>query len=190
MLHMVSPVKYPELFEVGKDSSTVFHKKFYDRYREGWPEFEQYYLDYISQYVAPRFPHGFLYQAFPTFRVHLPNNVAVGAFHTDAEFGHPKGEINFIVPLTNSKDTASVWVESAPGKEDYKPLMLKVGQLVSFCGNLLRHGNKVNQTGRTRVSIDFRILPLEMYDENNGGESITQKTKFVIGEYYKLYKHE
>jgi hypothetical protein len=34
------------------------------------------------------------------FRVHLPNNVAVGSKHCDADYNHPPGEINFWVPLT------------------------------------------------------------------------------------------
>jgi hypothetical protein len=46
----------------------------------------------------------------------------------------------------------------------------------------------VNKTTQTRVSLDFRILPLDKYDENNNTESITQKTKFKIGQYYKLFK--
>ena len=61
----------------------------------------------------------FLYQKFPTFRVHLPNNIAVGKFHKDADFGHPKGEINFIIPLTDSYGSASVWVESEENKADF-----------------------------------------------------------------------
>lgn len=187
-LHRFVFEKYDKLFEVGMDSSTVFHKMFYDKYRAGWPELVNLYELFIKNRISNLFDGDFLYQAFPTFRVHLPDNVAVGAFHNDAEFGHPKGEKNFIIPLTDSEDTASVWVESEPGKKDFTAMHLMPGTFIMFNGNELTHGNKVNLTGKTRVSIDFRCLSLKDYDENNNSTSITRKTKFIIGEYYKLFK--
>jgi len=60
----------------------------------------------------------------------LPGNVAVGAFHNDAEFGHPEGEVNFIIPMTDSDNTGSVWVESEEGKKDFTPIRLRTGWLV------------------------------------------------------------
>lgn len=185
-LHKQPHPEYNKLFEVGSDSSTIFHKAFYDRYREGWI-LEYHYKRLIINLISKLFEEPFLYQKFPTFRVHLPGNIAVGDFHTDAEFNHPEGEINFVIPLTNSSDTASVWVESKPGKKDFKAMKLKVGQIVEFDGNHLRHGNKVNETGRTRVSMDFRILPISKYKESENG-SMTLNTKFKEGEYYQLYK--
>jgi hypothetical protein len=179
---------HAEQFKVGMDSSTSFHEKFYNKYREGWPEMETLYEKFIEDIISPLYNEDFLYQKFPTVRFHLPNHVAVGAFHTDAEFFHPEGEMNYIIPLTNSNDTASVWVESEPGKEDFFPIPLQVGQLVKFNGNELTHGNKINETKFTRVSMDFRILPCSKYNEDNGGESMTLKTKFKVGEYYKIYK--
>lgn len=177
--------KHEELFKVSHDSCTSFHDAFYNRYREGWEEMEALYLSFVT-YVCQSLEYSdVLYQRFPTFRVHIPKNVAVGAFHKDGEFNHPKGEINFIIPCTNSKDTASVWVESEPDKADFKPMPLVVGQLIKFNGNELTHGNKINETGLTRVSMDFRILPYKMYDENNSGTSMTKATKFKEGEYYK-----
>jgi len=179
---------FTELFKVGADSATSFHKKFYDRYREGWLEMESLYARFIKEVVAPMFGGEFLFQKFPTFRVHLRNNVAVGAFHTDAEFGHPAGEVNFIIPLTNSQGTASVWVESAPGAKDYAPMELEVGTMIRFHGNLLSHGNKVNTTARTRVSMDFRILPAHCYHEDDTGISVTLGTKFREGAYYRRFR--
>lgn len=187
-LHFLLNEQYVELFEVGKDSSTIFHQWFYERYKGGWPEMESLYEQFIADVVAPMMDEDFLYQKFVTIRFHIPGNVAVGAFHTDAEFHHPAGEINFIIPLTDSDDTASVWVESEPGKNDFEAIPLRTGQLIQFNGNVLRHGNKVNKTGKTRVSMDFRILPVSKYDEANAGESMTVKTKFVEGAYYKRFK--
>lgn len=178
--------EYKELFEVGHDSSTIFHKKFYDKFRAGWPELQNLYDSFVKE-ISYLYHEDFLYQAFPTFRVHLPNNVAVGAFHNDAEFHHPDGETNYIIPLTKSTDTASCWVETQPGKKDFYPMTMIPGFIIAFNGNKLTHGNKVNLTGATRVSMDFRILPISKYDENNSSESITTNTKFKEGQYYKRF---
>lgn len=180
--------KHEGLFQVGNDSKTSFHDLFYSKYRSGWEEMEKVYNDFIEDEIAASVREDFLVQKFPTFRVHLNSNVAVGAFHKDADFNHPKGEINFVIPLTNSNDTASIWVESEPDKGDFEPMIMKVGEYIQFNGNELTHGNKVNDTGLTRVSMDFRILPLSMYHPEQNSESVTRKTKFVEGEYYKLFK--
>lgn len=173
------------LFKVGADSQTSFHKKFYDKYHQGWPEMENLYRLFLRESIAPMMGGDFLYQKFPTFRVHLRENLAVGAFHTDSEFGHPPGEINFIIPLTDSEGSASIWVESEPGKEDYESMILRVGRLIRFDGNRLRHGNLVNNRGKTRVSMDFRVLPAHLYRE--GSESMTLKTKIREGDYYHRF---
>lgn len=186
-IHTLTEEKYKDLFEVGKDSSTIFHKMFYDKLHQGWGELQSMYDNFIQYAVAPNYEEDFLYQAFPTIRFHLPNNIAVGAFHNDAEFNHPKGEMNYIIPLTNSDDTASCWLESEPGKKDVEPIPLRIGELVKFNGNELTHGNKKNETGKTRVSMDFRILPISKYNEEEEGESITLKTKFKEGSYYKRF---
>ena len=54
-----------------------------------------------------------------------------------------------------------------------------------FNGNKLRHGNLVNKTGKTRVSMDFRIIRKKDYDCSKKLESVTTKTKFEIGRYYE-----
>lgn len=179
--------QHDELFKVSDDSKTSFHKKFYDKYREGWPEMVTKYEQFIAEVIAPGMGETFLYQKFPTIRFHLNGNVAVGDFHNDGEFGHPKGELNFIIPLTNSNGTASVWIESEPGLKDFQPVKMTIGNLIQFNGNELTHGNKVNDTNKTRVSMDFRVLPLSKYDEANASESMTLKTKFKEGEYYKRF---
>jgi len=187
-VHELTTEEYKEQFQVGKDSSTVFHTQFYDKLRSGWPELISVYESFIKDFISPRVKEDFLYQKTPTFRVHLPGNIAVGAFHKDADFNHPAGEMNYIIPLTDSSDTASVWVESETDKGDFFPMILKVGYLVKFYGNQLTHGNKMNETSKTRVSMDFRILPLSKYNENNDAGSVTLGTKFTEGAYYKLFK--
>ncbi len=65
---------------------------------------------------------------------------------------------------------------------------MHLGELIEFNGNRLSHGNKVNTTGQTRVSMDFRILPIEHYKPNDQKGSVTLNTKFVVGQYYKIYE--
>jgi len=188
-LHILVDGQYKEQFKVGADSSTDFHKQFYDKYRAGWPEMEFAYKSLIYNNISLLFDEDFLYQKFPTFRVHLPSNVAVGAFHKDSDFGHPAGEVNFVIPLTNSYETASIWVESEVDKGDFSPMKLRIGELVQFNGNVLTHGNKINETRHTRVSMDFRVLPISKYNPENDSESVTRKTKFQEGAYYKRFTH-
>ncbi len=186
-LHSRSTKEYNDLFEVGKDSCTEFHDIFYKKYHAGWPEMQKMYDDFIRDVISWHFDEDILVQKFPTFRVHLPGNLAVGDFHTDAKFHHPAGEINFIVPMTCSEGTASVWIESAPGRKDYQPAIMDNRKFIKFNGNILSHGSKVNDTGKTRVSFDFRVLPVSCYNPSAAGSSITMHKQFLEGEYYTRF---
>jgi len=95
------------------------------------------------------------------------------------------GEINFIIALTDMYDTNSIWKESYPRLGDYKPITLKSGDVYCFCGNLCEHFNKINKTSKTRISMDFRILPKYCVSETNHVKSVTTGKKFSDGGYYK-----
>ena len=99
----------------------------------------------------------------------VTNNVAVVKKHYDSddEHRHPKGEINFIIALTDMYDSNSIWYESYPRLGDFKAMDLKAGDVLCFNGNLCEHYNKINKTGKTRVSMDFRILPSNYVNEIN-----------------------
>ena len=81
-----------------------------------------------------------------------------------------------------------MWLESVPGLGDFKPVEMEVGEYTIFYGNKCAHGNKENKTGKTRVSMDFRVLPYDKYDESSAKSSATAGTKFVLGHYYNLYE--
>ncbi len=137
----------------------------------------------------------FLYQKTPSFRIHLPDMMAVSEFHcdTDENYNHPIGEINFIMPLTDMWDTNAVWAESERMKGDYRPMNTNFGQLLKFNGNMCRHGNKTNKTSKTRMSFDFRVLPISctpakgMNPVKFNSGSVYTKAKWEAGGYYKLY---
>lgn len=124
-----------------------------------------------------------LYQAIPSFRVHLPGNVATGNFHKDADFGHSEASLNFLVPLTPMRDTASVWLETEPGAADFAPVDMGVGSYLRFHGACLTHGSYPNLTGKTRVSFDFRVLPKATY-KDEGKRSAQTGTPLTLGSYY------
>ena len=70
-------------------------------------------------------------------------------------------------------DTNTIYVEKMPRLEEYKPILLKAGECICFNGNKCSHHNKINKTGSTRVSWDFRVLPLNYYNEHTDLQSVT-----------------
>ena len=49
---------------------------------------------------------------------------------------------------------------------DSPAVKLDVRGDISFNGNNCDHYNEINKTGLTRMSFDFRVFPLNYYDEN------------------------
>jgi len=187
ILHEIKDKDYALFTELGKDTHTCFHKKFYNHIDNIDNKLKIVYKQFIKEVIFPYLDlQEGLYQVFPTFRVMLPNNVAVVKKHYDSDIDHlhPKGEINFIIALTDMYDTNSIWNESYPRLGDYKPMNLKSGDVYCFCGNLCEHFNKINKTGKTRISMDFRILPNYCVTEINHVKSVTTGKKFSAGGYY------
>ena len=83
-----------------------------------------------------------------------------------------------------------MWYESIPGMGDWKPLQIEYGQFLIGYLNQCRHGNKTNDTGKTRVSFDFRVIPGFAYDENCPLKSCTTRQEFKIGGYYEKITRE
>jgi ectoine hydroxylase-related dioxygenase (phytanoyl-CoA dioxygenase family) len=89
------------------------------------------------------------------------------------------------LPLTKAFDTNTMWVESLPGLGDFKPLNLEYGEVFMGYLNQCRHGNKDNETGKTRVSFDFRVIPGFAYDDTCTKVTCTTKSPFLVGGYYE-----
>ena len=173
--------EYDLLDDVRTDQTTVYHKHFYNTVSTtNWYEV---YNKFIKEVIRPLFDNEILYQRIPTFRVHQPNNLAVAAYHRDSEYSHSTHEINFFLPLTRAFDNNTIWVESEKDKKDFAPMNLNIGECAQWDGANLLHGNKTNDTGVARVSVDFRVLPAEKYQENEL-TSITNNTKMIIGDYW------
>jgi hypothetical protein len=169
-----------------QDQSTPYHKIYYD-----WTtteDFKTLYSKFIQQIIQPLYDEPIVYQAVPTFRIAYPNNVAVGEFHKDKHYrdqswANEVKEDNFFLPFTDAFDTNTIWVESQEDKGDFAPMECKYGELIKWDGSNLTHGNKLNETGKTRVSVDFRVMKLSNYKPSEHG-SINTKSKFQLGQYY------
>lgn len=188
MLHLVKENEYSLFTEIGKDTDTEFHRKFYEKLNSNWDEIYAEYDSLIKNVVLPYLGLSeALVQRFPTFRVKLPDNVASSTKHYDSDplHKHPTGEVNFIYALTDMYDSNSLNVEKMPRLEQYETLDLKAGECISFNGNKCTHFNEINQTGKTRLSLDFRILPFNYFDASYEVCSATKQSKFDETGYYK-----
>lgn len=119
MIHELIPTEEQpkELFTQKTDSNSFLHRRFYKRLHEGWPQLVNTYKLFICDVVKPILgTNEIIYQKTPTFRAHIPNNLAVGAFHRDQDYNHPPNEINFIIPLTDAYESNTMITESEPGK--------------------------------------------------------------------------
>ena len=181
-LHNWSSEEFPLLEGKDKDQSSPIHKHFYSIFDTD-NEFLAVYYQFVSKVVRPFYGEDIVYQAKPTFRIHYPDNLAVGEWHKDSEYNHPLEEENWWVPFTLAYDTNTIWLESEEDKGDYKAYDLSPGQCLLFPGGKLRHGNKVNETGVSRVSIDFRVMRMRDYKASDAG-SAAMKLKFQVGGYY------
>ena len=180
-------VDYPELLTLDTEQSTIYHKLFYEQVRGS--EFLDRYNDFIKNIVKPNFDgEQIVYQKIPTFRTQFLNNISVGKWHKDSDYSHSTSEVNFYLTITDSINSNSVWAESEPLKEDYKPLNAKYGEYIMWDGANCKHGNKTNQENFSRVSFDFRVMAYSNYEEfeREGKESIHAKVKMVIGDYYEV----
>ena len=176
-----------ELFTREKDQSTLWHVSFYERIRRD-DSFDETYTDFLHDIIKPRFNEEIVYQKIPTFRVHLPNNIAVGEFHKhkhyrDQEWADKVQELNYFVPLTKAYGTNTIWAETEEDKGDFKEIRANYGECVEWSATKLTHGNKQNLTSVTRISFDFRIIPKSRYVESNH-LTINTKIPFGIGGYY------
>jgi ectoine hydroxylase-related dioxygenase (phytanoyl-CoA dioxygenase family) len=180
-IHLIQDYK---LFVKGTDQSTVWHRKYYDNLDKFLP----LYNEFIKDVVKPTFGEDIVYQKIPTFRTQLVNNLGVFEFHRDRDYSHNEEERNFFLPFTDAYSTNTIWVESEEDKADYSPMNTLYGQVVKWNGNSLMHGNKQNNTLNTRVSVDFRCIPLSKYSEEEGAAAIYSKMKFKVGDYYEVTK--
>jgi hypothetical protein len=163
------------------DQQTRWHERFYKTFMS-W---QGLYLRFLNEVATEVMGEEFYFQAIPNLRVHLPNNLAVGEFHTDSAYGHPDGELTFWVPLTPAYETNTLLIETAPGRRDYVPVEALPGTMIVFDAGNLEHGNVLNTTGKTRISFDFRCIPVSKWRPSER-TSINMAMSFAPGGYYAV----
>jgi hypothetical protein len=188
-----------EQITIDNDTKTAFHQKYYKS--EHYDQMVSLYHNFVKDCVIPLFDCDdtvFVIQKEPTFRINLPNNSALGVrptmqdptdrigIHCDADYNHPDGEINFMLTFGKQFGTNSCYVETAPGSDEFYPIEMNYGEFFSFYGNKCRHFNKKNDTGMSRVSIDFRVMPISKYNEECNKKSLHSDRPFLIGGYYTI----
>ena len=147
-----------------------------------WIAFMETYARFVREEVAPLCgdPAGVVYQCPPTLRIAMPSVAPTIALHRDREYPrHQPAEINFWVPVTAVAGNSALWVESDPELGDFHPVDMEPGEFLMFDGHNCRHVTKPNDTGQTRVSFDFRVVPQSLYVEVLG-----QGGKRKMGDYF------
>jgi hypothetical protein len=169
------------------DQSTPIHKQFYQSLdNDTSRQLEKIYHCFLRNHILTDLEEDMVYQTYPTFRVHLPGNIAVFDWHRDSDFNHSPHEVNVFLPITNAYDTNTFYYESKPFKSDFKPMNCDYGEFVIWDGANCKHGNKENLTGRTRVSFDFRYMRHSDYLKEKPKTSLSKKAEMVIGEYFEI----
>jgi len=111
------------------------------------------------------------YQAFPCIRIVQPYDFSIGP-HADVMYGHHPCAVNYYLPLTSIGGTSALFLESAPNKEDWHPIVGNYGSCVKhFAGGMNLHYTVENWTGETRVSLDFRLIEGSMFESLDCKES-------------------
>jgi hypothetical protein len=96
-------------------------------------------------------------QPVAMMRVNFHGSRAILRFHRDQEYGQRSNVVNVWLPVTRVYGSNSMYVESAPGLSDFKPVELEYGEAFMFYGTEMVHGTLDNLSGGTRISYDFRF---------------------------------
>lgn len=187
------------------DQASPAHAQFYRLYprmAQLWRavalELGDYYMD-VDYYV----------QAAPTFRVHFPLSRSIGEPLTEWNVGHQLEEVTVWLPLTVARESSTLWVadrlqgwdrhaytrtlrdrgtEAAdatlPPPVSLWPVNLEPGQLLVYDAAARLHAELLNHTGRTRVSLDWRYLPVAAYDPENRRQSVASRLPMRLGGYW------
>ena len=118
----------------------------------------------VAAAMGPELEDAILYAAFPCVRVQQPCEFHTIRAHVDSMYNHPEGSVNCWLPLTSAFGANTLQLESAPGAEDFRPLVLDHGAVAMFHGHSVAHFTVANTTDETRVSLDFRVVPRSVHD--------------------------
>lgn len=154
--------------------------------------FDAFVAGAVAPHIASLAPCDALWvQAFPCVRVMRPGEFSLGP-HCDAAYGFGPANVNVVVPLCAAEGANALYVEGAPGREDWHAVLGGEGQATRFHGcesggrrwpgvaaacpvaspHLLLllpaacclHFTSENTTAATRVSLDLRVIVDALWD--------------------------
>ena len=131
-----------------------------------------------------RYSGSWCIQRYPTVRFHLPGNISVFEFHRDSDYKHPFAEVNCFYALTQCKSSSSLHVERNLGLRNFFPLDLDAGEYSLLNTSVFAHGDLVNSEPNTRISFDFRFVPLECLDSLDHSTSLSSARIFSEHDYF------
>jgi hypothetical protein len=173
-----------DTFKREHDQQTILHKVFYSNFRSPNSSLQKIYEALIKDFIAKIVPEKFYYQKIPTFRVGLPNNKFVGEFHNDTVYNHQPYELNFNLAIANCKESAALITEDTKSSGKFIPAEIDYGEVMGFDHIGCLHGSEINETGKTMMSIDFRLALADLFYEDPKAESVNMSSKFQIGDYF------
>lgn len=153
-------------------------------------DFINHYYSFVKENVLPHFydDKKILVQAKPAIRIQGPNSKAISHTHRDSDGGHHQMETNIFLPITEAKNSSTIWAESRSGSNVFVPLNTSINEFWIWDGANCLHKNKINVTNNTRVSFDFRILPKKYYTKEFARrKTITLNKSFSIGDYWEEF---
>jgi hypothetical protein len=144
-------------------------------------DFQHAYDEFVRDICIPKMNElckgkesTFYYQSFPCIRIVQPGEFSIGP-HADVNYGHHPCSINcylLMTDITEVNSSSVLFLESAPNRQDWHPILGNYGMVHYFPGALSTHWTTNNNTETTRVSLDFRIIPGSFYDTMKCGGSV------------------
>ena len=175
----------------GTDQATLFHKVIYKDFDDPNSILIAGYRKLVAS-IAPNVaiqygvcPELLAVQTYPTVRIQTPNNISVFEFHRDSDYNHPLAETNCFYALTRCLDSSALQVEQTLGMGDYLPLNLRPESIAILNTSIFSHGDLPNLMNYTRVSFDFRFLPLSALGSSQLAKfSLSSSRPFSLGGYF------
>ena len=179
-----------KILQKGTDQSTLFHKLIYSTFdkpnflkTEFWVNYKKLCFQILNKIKNKTSYFGeWAIQRYPTIRIQFPNNLSVFEFHRDTNYYHPIGEINCFYAINECFNSSALHVEKNLGFEDYEPLNLRPGEYAILNTSIYKHGDILNQTGKTRISMDFRFIPAKSL--SNQKSTLTKSIKLNTESYF------
>ena len=149
-------------FYKSMEQSPHFRRMYAGLESDAGQAFYQLYERFVREVIRPQYPGPIYFQARPSHRILFADTPGESRFHRDGDYGHHAAEVNYQVAQTPVYGNNAMWIESQENLGDYAPVELAVGQYARFRGVSLSHGARANDTGRSRVTFDFRVIPADL----------------------------